>query len=188
MRIGIDIDDVLTNTSEKLKEYLHKYEKSGDGNKYIVEILRGELPTQNIKKFMDTYINEMCENLKIKDDAIDVINGLINCGHEIIFITSRGEKKLPGTEKTTIEFLQNNDIKYTEIVFNSIEKQLDCKEKNIDIMVDDSIRNCELIRKEGIKTIVYTSEVNKNMLTEIERVDNWLELQDILQNFAMEKN
>lgn len=36
MRIGVDIDDVLTNTSEKIKEYLYKYEKSGDG---IISIL-----------------------------------------------------------------------------------------------------------------------------------------------------
>ena len=55
MKIGIDIDDVLTNTSQKLKEYLEKYEKSGDGKKYIVEIMRGEAPTQNIKDFFNHF-------------------------------------------------------------------------------------------------------------------------------------
>ncbi len=49
MKIGIDIDDVITNTSEKIKEYLYKYEKSGDGIKHIVEVMRGESSTQNIK-------------------------------------------------------------------------------------------------------------------------------------------
>ena len=59
MKIGIDIDDVITNTSEKIKEYLYKYEKSGDGIKHIVEVMRGESPTQNIKNFFNEYMSKI---------------------------------------------------------------------------------------------------------------------------------
>ncbi len=177
MIIGIDIDDVLTNTSQIMKDYLEKYEKSGDGVRYIVEVMRGEIPTENIKKFFKEYINEICKNVTLKSKAKDVIQRLLNEGHEIIFITSRGETKFPGTEKTTLEYLKNNNVNYTNIIFNSFDKQIDCINNDIEIMIDDSIKNCEAIKKEEIKTILYTSEVNKKINTYIERVENWIELE-----------
>ena len=42
MRIGIDIDDVITDTSLSMKEYINKYDKTGDVSKYMVEGMRGE--------------------------------------------------------------------------------------------------------------------------------------------------
>ena len=56
MKIGIDIDDVLTDTSKVIVEFFKKYETSGDGMKHIVEIMKGELPTENIKKFYNLYL------------------------------------------------------------------------------------------------------------------------------------
>lgn len=187
MTIGIDIDDVLTNTSQMIEEYLKKYEKSGDGIKYIVEVMRGEIPTQNIKKFFMDYINEICKNVTLKSNAKDIIQKLLDRGHKIIFITSRGEKRFPGTEKTTLEYLKNNNVNYTDIIFNSFEKQTDCIKNNIEIMIDDSVKNCELIKSAGIKTIVYTSEVNRNINTNIERIENWIELENKINEYEMKK-
>lgn len=178
MNIGIDIDDVLTNTSEKIKEYLEKYEKSGDGIKYIVEVMRGEIPTENIKNFFDNYINEICKNVTIKENAADTIKRLVEKGHKIIFITSRGEKRFKGSEKTTLEYLKNYNIEYSDIIFNSFEKQIDCQNNNIDIMIDDSVKNCELVSKSGIRTILYTSDINKAIETDIERVESWEEIEN----------
>lgn len=180
MVIGVDIDDVLTNTSQKIKEYLEKYEKSGDGKKYIVEVVRGEIPTENIRIFFENYINEILKNVTLKENSKDVIGRLVEQGHQIIFITSRGESRFPGSEKITIEFLKENNIKYSKIIFNSFDKTNDCKENNVELMIDDSIKNCELIKNIGIKTFVYTSDVNKKMNTEIERIENWLELEDYI--------
>lgn len=170
MKIGIDIDDVLTNTSEKLKDYLYKYEKSGDGIKYIVEIMRGEIPTDNVKIFFDKYINEICKNVTLKEGSKNIIKELLKCGHEIIFITSRGEIRFKGLEKTTLDYFKVHNIEYTDIIFNSFEKQIDCQKNNIDILIDDSVKNCELVRKSGIRTILYTSDINKTIDTNIERL------------------
>lgn len=177
MKIGIDVDDVLTNSSEKIREYLGRYEKSGDGEKYIVEVMKGEIPTENIKKFWDKYINEILKMVTVKENAINVINRLLENGHQIIFITSRGEKRFAGSEETTLQYLKNHDISYTDIIFNSFSKQIDCQKNNIDIMIDDSIRNCEAVQESGIRAIVFTSEINKNMETNVERVESWLELE-----------
>ena len=47
-------------------------------------------------------------------------------------------------------------------------------------MIDDSIEHCEDVKNVGIKSIVFTSNVNKNTSTTVERVDNWLELENKL--------
>lgn len=177
MKIGIDIDDVITNTSEKIKEYLYKYEKSGDGIKHIVEVMRGESPTQNIKNFFNEYMSKIFFCVTIKENAKEVIDRLINNGHKIILITSRGEERFRNSKEITIEYLKNHNISYSQIIFDSLDKQIACKENDIDIMIDDSVKTCELVNMSGVKTIVYTSEINKNINTNIKRVENWLELE-----------
>ena len=187
MKIGIDIDDVLTNTSDLLMEYLEKYEKSGDGIKYSVPVMRGEIPTENIRAFCNKYMNEVFKNVKLKDNSKKTINMLVNNGHEIFFITSRSNEKYPDSENTTLKFLKHNAIQYSKIIFNSHDKQNDCVNNKIDIMIDDSIKNCELVNKHGIKAIVYNSKINKNINTTIERVNDWLELKKALNKYAESK-
>lgn len=177
MIIGIDIDDVLTDTSSKMKEYLYNYEKSGDGIKYMVEVMRGEVVTKNIEIFFKEYANEVLKNVEVKQDAIDVIKRLRKDGHKIIFITSRGEDRFPGSVQTTYQFLEKHDLQYDGLVFNSHEKQIDCQKYQVELMIDDSVKNCEAVQKAGIPAIVYTSEINKDIQTDIERVDNWITLE-----------
>lgn len=147
MKIGIDIDDVLTNTSEVIKEYLIKYEKSGDGISHFVEVMKGDMPTENIKNFFSEYLIEIIKRLTLKDNSQNVIKRFSNNGNEIIFITSRGDEKCQGSERATIEFLKNNNIKYDKIIFNANNKQKICLDNKIDIMIDDSVKNCEAIEK-----------------------------------------
>lgn len=42
MRIGIDIDDVMTNTSEAMREYIEKYDKNGEISDHMEEVMRGK--------------------------------------------------------------------------------------------------------------------------------------------------
>lgn len=180
MRIGIDIDDVLTDTSEVMKEYIAKYDESGEVSNYLVEVMRGELPTENIKKFMAKNVVNIQKETKVKENASEVIRRLIDNGDEIIFITSRGEQKYKGSEAITIACLESNQIKYTKIIFNAYDKARICKENNIDLMIDDSVKYCEEIKKQNIDSIVFTSIVNKDIKTNIKRVNNWLELEKLI--------
>lgn len=188
MQIGIDIDDVLTKTSEILKDFLYRYEKTGDGQKYLVEIMRGDIPTENIKKFYDNYLGKMFTQIALKENAKDVIERLIKKGNDIIFITARGQSMCEGAEEATLKFLKENDIKYKNVIFNSHEKQVDCIKNKIDVMIDDSVKNCELVNSVGIKSIVFTSEVNRQIKTDIKRVENWIELENVLDELSEVQN
>ena len=184
MKIGIDIDDVLTDTSKVIVEFFQKYETSGDGMKHIVEIMRGELLTENIKKFYNLYINQMLREANLKDKyAAEVINRLFSEGNQIYFITARSEEKFKGSEQITIETLRDNNIKYSKIIFNASEKAKICSRNNIDFFVDDSVRNCEEVSKMGIETVVFTTKINENIKTNIARVSSWRELENRIENY-----
>ncbi len=184
MKIGIDIDDVLTDTSKVIVEFFKKYETSGDGMKHIVEIMKGELPTENIKKFYNLYINQMLREANLKDKyAAEVINRLFSEGNQIYFITARSEEKFKGSEQITIETLRDNNIKYSKIIFNASEKAKICSRNNIDFFVDDSVRNCEEVSKMGIETVVFTTKINENIKTNIARVSSWRELENRIENY-----
>lgn len=187
MKIGIDIDDVLTDSSEVMKKYIYQFDETGEMERHLEEVMRGELPTDNIRKFMSNNVTKIQKDVKVKENASEVIKRLIDAGDEIIFITSRGEERFKGSEAITIECLKLNHIKYKQIIFNVFDKAKICKENNIDLMIDDSIKYCEEIRKENINSIVYTSIVNKDIKTDIKRVNNWLELEKVIMEMRENK-
>lgn len=52
MRIGIDIDDVITDTSASIRKYIDKSEHRDIIYNYIEEVMRGEMPNEEIKKIL----------------------------------------------------------------------------------------------------------------------------------------
>lgn len=177
MRIGIDIDDVITDTSLSMKKYTNKYDINGDISNHLEEVMRGEMPTQNIEKFFEEYSSKIYKEVKVKSNASEVIQRLLDDGNEIYIVTSRGEIKFKGSEKITLEYFKLNNINYTKILFNSFEKAKVCKDNSIDLMIDDSVQYCSDINRENMRSILFNSEVNKSISTAIERVDSWLELE-----------
>lgn len=185
MKIGIDIDDVIVDTSNEMEKYIIEYDKSGNISAHLEEIMRGEISTLEIKKFLEDNVLEIMKNAKVKKNAQKVIHKLLDKGNEIFIITSRGEEKFKGSEKVTLEYLKNNKVEYTKIVFNSFDKAKICKENNIDLMIDDSIKLCLECEKENIKSILFTSKVNQLKDTKTERVENWLELESKIEKIKL---
>lgn len=180
MRIGIDIDDVITNTSETMQEYVMKDKNSKKIKEYMVEIMKGNPSEPEIVQFCTENYIKVFKETTVKKHASEVIKRLLNEQNEVYLITARGEhlEFFKGSEKITIEFLKENDINYTGIIFNSTDKASLCKENHIDLMIDDSVAHCEDVRNVGIKSILFTSLVNRDINTTIERVNNWIELEN----------
>lgn len=105
MRIGIDIDDVITDTSKEVEKYILKYDKNSEFSNHLEEIMRGEMPTQNIKNFFAKNALEIVKKAKLKNNVKEVIQKLFDEGNEIFIITSRGEIKIKGSEETTLSIL-----------------------------------------------------------------------------------
>ena len=178
MKIGIDIDDVITDTSLALKKYIDKYDNNSDIHNHIEEIMRGEMPTQEIRNFFKDNVLNIMKDVKVKEGASEAIQQLLNAGNEVFIITARGEIRFKGSEQVTLQYLKLNNINYTKILFNSFEKVAICKKYKIDVMIDDSVKYCLEIEKENMKSVLFTSIVNKSSNTTVTRVNNWIELKN----------
>ena len=65
----------------------------------------------------------------------------------------------------------------TLIIINNI-----VKENNIDLFIDDSIKTCNEIQSIGIKSLIMTTRLNKNIdVGKIIRVNNWDEIYSEIQ-------
>lgn len=177
MNIGIDIDDTLIDTTKNFKNMIGKYDKTGEVEKHIEVIMSGEIPTDNVKKFMNTYLLELTKTIKVKKDAVDVIKRLKKKGHKIIFITARDNEGCQGIEDFTLEYLQKNNVVYDKIFLHSKDKAKVCLENDIDIMIDDSIKHCNDVSNTGITTFLFTSFVNREKKTSLKRVNNWKQIE-----------
>lgn len=190
MRIGFDIDDVITDTSGSMKEYIIKYDKNGELMANIEDIMRGYASTPFIENFFVEHFLEIAKNAKVKENAVRVIKKLFDNGNEIYLITARGEKRkiFHDTETLTLEYLKQNDICYTNIIFNAVDKATLCLDNHIDLMIDDSIKHCEEVRNKNINSILFTSVVNKSLHTTVTRVNNWLELEEKIKELKEESD
>lgn len=177
MNIGIDIDDTLVDSTKNMIDKIGLYDKSGEVEKHIEEIMSGEIPTENIRKFMNTYLLDLTKTIRVKKDAIEVVNRLKNKGHKIILITSRNDEECKGLEKYTLEYLKKNNLIYDKIFLNSRDKAKVCIENDIDIMIDDSIKHCNNVSSTGIITFLFNSLINKGKKTSLKRVNNWRQLE-----------
>lgn len=186
MKIGIDIDDVITDTYTSMTNYIKKYDTTGELMEHIEDVMKGDATLPIIEDFFANYMLEVIRNAQVKENASLVMQRLVENGHELFLITARGEavKAFKGSESLTLDYLKENNIPYSKILFSCVNKAVPCKENHIDLMIDDSIKHCEAVQKEGIKSILFTSMVNTSLPTTVERVDNWLELEEKINNIT----
>ena len=127
--IGIDIDDTITNTFEKAEEYLINHIE------YISydELYEGK--TERAINFAKERLETIQRECLPKEHAIEVIKRLKDKGYKIIIITARGSELKYDHEKITKDYFKKYNIPYDDMIFSSINKGLDCKNNNIDILL-----------------------------------------------------
>ena len=173
MRIGIDIDNTLSNTHEivnRLKEVFAK-----DNNIDIDEI---NTNNDYRERFFEKYMIDIFDKATIKDNASLVINRLHDKGYKIYIITARSNsfisKRINALEPTK-KWLERHNIKYDKLItnVNHEEKAEACLKNKIDIMIDDDIINYEEISKVGVKCILF-DDLNKY---DLDKITNWLDVE-----------
>ena len=184
MKIGIDIDDVITDTSKSIQNYIEQYDENGEISNYMEDVMRGDMTNPTIKRFFADNCVAIFSNAQMKENANTIMQKLLEEGNEIYIITSRGEIKFKGSEKVTLNYFERHHIPYTKILWNSFEKAQICVDNQIDLMVDDSAKFCEEISEKNIGSILFTSSVNQNIPVTVPRVNSWLELQEKVKSYC----
>lgn len=156
MRIGIDIDGVLTDFEKWQLDYGSKFFlKYG---KAICNVNGYDSDTVfNISKekddeFWNTYLYQYVKEEPARKFAGEVIDLLKKEGFEIYIITARyltSENTEIGEEmrNIVIEWLKKNAIHYDKIIFSPEEKLQICKDNSISIMIEDKVENINSISK-----------------------------------------
>ena len=186
MRIGIDIDDTITNSTKVVKKYIEKYDSVYCNDKHLINnlnsIIRGFLADEDTKRFFKDHSKEMGMEIEVKEHAKEIIDKLKEEGNQIYIITARSDKFYDNAQEFCEEYLKYNNINYDKLITAQTYKLEACKKEKIDLMIDDAVDTVESISKEGIKTILFNSETNKDKKTNIKRVSNWLELYNEIHN------
>lgn len=189
MRIGIDIDGVLTDIEQWQLDvggkFFSKFNKSvlnKDGYE-ITEIFNvsDELDSQ----FWNEYLYEYVTKEPSRKYASEVIKKLKDDGNEIYIVTARyltdrnnedGEKM----RKIVVNWLAEQKIDYDEIIFSPEDKKGNCKKYNIDIMIEDKVDNINKISS-IIPVICFHAGYNNECKGKnIYRVYNWYDIYNLI--------
>lgn len=158
MRIGVDVDGVLTDLEAYQLKYGKKHFKDVtdiDETGYdICDIFH--CTKEEREKFWTKYIWGYCLTDSPRQDAKAVIQKLVEDGHEIYILTGRShttEDNVRGAlfRKMLEHWLEKNGISYDDIYYcseeqSSTEKYDLCKKLGIDIMIEDKAENINLIK------------------------------------------
>ena len=182
MRIGIDIDNCISNFDDVLLEEYIKQDKklrnTGIINEEPYYISEGmfDWSKEENDNFYNNNIQRIAMSLKPLNHAKEVIEQLKKDGNEIYIITSRDNGEYVNPEEMTREWLKKYDIVYDKLILTGkYQKGPVCREHKIDIMIEDSIKNCEDIEANGTKCFIMNTRYNRQE-TRFERVKTWREI------------
>lgn len=188
MRIGIDIDGVLTDIEQWQLDYggkfFSKFNKSvvnKDGYE-MAEIFGVSDELDNL--FWNEYLYEYVKEPSRKFSS-EVIKNLKLTGNEIYIITARyltdrntedGQKM----RQNVIDWLKQENIIYDKIIFAPEDKLQICLENNIDVMIEDKATNIEKISTR-LPVICFHVGYNKHCKNDnIYRVYNWYDIYNLI--------
>lgn len=185
MRIGIDIDGVLTDEHNYILDNGSKYFSENNisyivnRNVYDSEEIFG-VSEDEYNDFWKEYIFEYSKNIPIRRYASEIIRKLKDDGNQIFIITSRSFTTYENENKEKMqclvkEWLNKNSVLYDEIIFTRKKADV-CKEKNINLMIEDKPENIENISRK-IPVIVYDCPYNEKICNNnIIRCYSWYDI------------
>jgi len=155
MRIGIDIDGVLTDIERFMIDHGTKFCFE---NKIEESITLGEYDDAKMFNCNEEYVIEFWrrnlidyfENYPIRDFAKEIIEKLKEEGNEIYIITARDDYGVPPeyigkVREITKDWLDKNKIPYDKLIFTQESKLPYCIENYVEVMVEDSPDNIKEI-------------------------------------------
>lgn len=193
MRIGIDIDNTISNTRETILAHLQRYAQANhlpftfDPSKYTLE---EALPWDpgDMELFMNRRLAAIYREVRPKPNAIAVIREL-HQHHFIALITSRNRRN-GDIEKVTLEWLAQYQLDYDQLIMNETEnmhhfsKLAVCLDNRIEIMIEDH-HGLSLELSRFLPVIMFDYPYNTHLkAANIIRIHDWLEVQPALNLLA----
>ncbi len=194
MRIGINVDGVLTNMEQWQLDYGSKFflsnhntevanHKAYDASEVFAVEENKSLDFWN--KYLKIYVTKE----PARPFASEIIKKLKKEGNEIYIITSRNfttENTKDGKKmrKILLHWLKKQNILYDKIIYTSEEKLTACIENEIDVMIEDKVDNINQIAKK-IPVICFHASYNEECNGKnITRCYSWYDVYVKIKNIA----
>ena len=198
MKIGIDIDDTTFLTVKSMLKYADKFQEEISGvsttrdnfglitNRYYLHALYGwDDETKNA--FFDKYYKNVLEECTPLPNAEKILNKLKEEGNSINFVTARLTNKGFDVIKLTEDSFKKYNIPYDSLNVGIKDKLSFFKENGIDLIIEDSYETCREFYDNGIKAILMTTKMNKDIDNgEIPRVNTWDEIYTEIEKIKKE--
>ena len=177
MRIGIDLDDTVADTNDKLIERALKFDK---------ECVRGRgFKNKDAYTFMEMFywtvmdVDNFLKSIRKSDfyitinpipKAAEYVSKLYEEGNEIYFITRR--KDCFKGRHLTKKWLKKYGFKYHKLLLGSVKKGEICAENNINYFIDNEENNVIEATSKGVDSILKGTIYNKNEKA-LNRIEDW---------------
>lgn len=188
MRIGIDMDDTITDTWNYMLEDVSK--------EFNIELSMlkekknayAKLLTDDFGISLDEYCQKMRPvyqrhvlNLPLQKEADKYINKLHDEGNEIYFITARETLFYNDPYGLSKEYLTKNNIYFDKLITDAKNKEKICEKYNVDILIDDRYTTIEKVINNGKKAIIFDTNWNRNY-NKSPRAHNWQEVYNYIKS------
>lgn len=190
MRIGIDIDGVMTNIEQFVINHISKYCVENNIAYHIDNSNYDYCKTFHISKevendFWKEHLEYYAINEKARPFASEIIHKLKEEGHEIYIITSRwltnrDDEVGKRMREIVKNWLNENKIIYDKLIFSKASnesKQEEIMENKIDLMIEDNPNNIKEL-KNYIPVICYDAGYNKDCVDDdrMTRCYSWYDI------------
>lgn len=197
MRIGVDIDNTITHTTEMIMHYARIFGAErglstvADPNYYYLEDALG-WDHDTAEEFLNSYLGRIYREMRPKDQAVEVMQRLKD-EHELLLITSRNQQ-FPEVEQVTLEWLERYGIAYDGLILNAtpnmhyFSKLGVCLENGIEVMIEDH-HDLILELSQSLPVIVFDYPYNRHITADnIFRVNHWDEVLELINQIAAERS
>lgn len=193
MRIGLDIDNVITDFDKKVFEEMLKEDKNkrnkgiinpnGDWVKHCFDWTEKE-----VEEFFIENMQKFASELEVRKDAKIYMDKLLNDGHELFLISHRVYPHYKEPYKVTEKWLKENNINYTKLILSiGNDKSKECREANIEVMFDDARYNCRQLKDNGVKCYLMGTKYNTARREGLDVINDWEELYEVIGNMDKKK-
>ena len=193
VRIGLDIDNVISDFDSLLYEEFAKEDKKKrnrgiiNPNGHWIKDLY-DWAKEEVDDFYAKNMEEFATRFPVREGAKYYMDKLLSEGHQLYLISNRVYPHYSKPFEVTTKWLNDNNINYTKLILSeSINKTKECKENNIDIMFDDSRKNCSYLTEGGINCYMMGTEYNKKRKEGMNFIPNWKELYEVIKNMEKKK-
>ena len=176
MRIGVDLDDTICRTTEKVHEKVEEYAKILNLNP--LDIMNDEILS---KDFFSKYLKEIYKTVEVKREVAKVLKRLRSKGNEIYIITARNNEFVENVSKITKDWLKEKEIEVDKVIVEAFgEKKADiCKENEIELMIEDNPFNYKKIISKGIQCILFDDRERYDLRHDY--MTNWLDIERYIE-------